>query len=400
MKVNRVVILCGILAILLIALFYSTFERKAVADVNWTVDYSYESQAPHGSWLFYKTLEEVYGQDRMIKLDKENYIPKSEEDIRKGYIFISSYATFELAKVNDLFSFVSEGNDAVLILADHGYYLDTLLEPYYNYYSLEDSIVTLSKVQDTTTYELSYYYSTFDSTVLTYHYAIDSIDKNDSIDIEVLSYMNDTIPVFIKLPYGAGQFYIHTLPDAFSNIGMKQGGMNDYVLDVMPKLDIDTLYLDHDRYNANYGTGQSPLQFVMSQPPLRWAYYLIAFGLILFVVSRGRRRQRVIPTLVPNENTSLEYIETLSELYRSQYQHHKLAKHLKVVFHQWIKKKYFISANDPQYVVKIAQKSKVSEGEIERIIHRLNRALDNRRFDDRQLTNLYEDLDQFYNKCK
>ena len=111
---------------------------------------------------------------------------------------------------------------------------------------------------------------------------------------------------------------------------------------------------------------------------------------------RGKRKQRVIPTLEQNENTSLEYINTVSDLYRTQNQHHKLAKQLKLIFHQWVRKKYFLQPGEPGYAKKISKKSRIPEEEVERLINRLKASQNNQRFDAIQLTNLHRDLEQFY----
>ena len=138
----------------------------------------------------------------------------------------------------------------------------------------------------------------------------------------------------------------------------------------------------------------------MTQPALKWAYFISVFGLLLFVASRGKRKQRIIPNLPINENTSLEYIQTLSELYRSQYQHDKLAKHLQIIFTQWVKKKYYLTPDDPKYIAKISQKSKIAEEQINSLLNRLDKAVGNKRFGAEQLTNLHTDLNQFYNNCQ
>src|SRR5690606_31850597 len=59
----------------------------------------------------------------------------------------------------------------------------------------------------------------------------------------------------------------------------------------------------------------SPMRYVLSQEALIWAYYLLLSGLLIFVIFRGKREQRIIPVVKPLENSSVEFAKTLSVLY-------------------------------------------------------------------------------------
>ncbi len=399
-KHYRILILGTLLFLLFYGLFHILFVSKSVPDVNWTTTFNYDDKEPNGCWLFHEILKKSYGAERVVKLDRQNIIPPHSDSINKGYLYIGDYFAFDQDKLENLSGFVKKGDDAIIIVSDFGYYTDSLFRQYFSYYGRQDSLLNLQISGDTTAFSFSYYEFQFDSSVFYFHNVLDSLDKNDVRDIEVLSYFNDSLPVFIKMKYGLGHFYIHMIPDAFTNLGIKKGGMKDYVINVMPLLNIDTLYLDNDQYGAIYSGADSPLQYIISQPKLKWSYYIVLLGLLLFAISRGQRRQRIIRTIDINENTSLEYVHTLSELYRAQNQHYKLAIHLKSLFSQWIRKKYFIKPDEENYIRKIAHKSKMPEDEIQRLINRINSAVGNKRFGEEQLKNLYNDLDHFYKNCK
>ena len=245
MKSKRVIGLIALLVLLLTGIFFTLFEKQEVLDLSWNVDYSYESKEPHGGWVFSKMLEEAYGVEHIIKLKAKNFIPRHEEDKSKGYLIISDYISFEKRKVDELAQFVEQGNEAIIITSDQGYYIDTLFNDSFSRFGIQDSIVNINNPGDERTYELSYYYAQLDSASSTFYYVLDSLEKAPETEIKILSYLRDTLPIFIKLPYGKGHFYIHTLPDAFSNIGIRQKGMKDYVINTLPLLEIDTLFLDH-----------------------------------------------------------------------------------------------------------------------------------------------------------
>jgi hypothetical protein len=71
---------------------------------------------------------------------------------------------------------------------------------------------------------------------------------------------------------------------------------------------------------------QSVLRFVLSQPSLRTAYWLVLAGALLFVFSRGRRRQRAVPVIEPPRNRTLDFVRRVGQLYYERGQHIDLAR--------------------------------------------------------------------------
>ena len=59
----------------------------------------------------------------------------------------------------------------------------------------------------------------------------------------------------------------------------------------------------------------SPLRFILSQPALKWAWYLLLAGVLIFIIFNLRRTQRPIPILPKNLNTSVEFVKTIGNLY-------------------------------------------------------------------------------------
>jgi hypothetical protein len=59
----------------------------------------------------------------------------------------------------------------------------------------------------------------------------------------------------------------------------------------------------------------NPLTYILRQPALAWAWYLLVILSVLWVFFRGKRRQRIIPILAQNENSSYEFIRTIAHLH-------------------------------------------------------------------------------------
>jgi hypothetical protein len=106
---------------------------------------------------------------------------------------------------------------------------------------------------------------------------------------------------------------------------------------------------------------RTPLRYVLSQEPLRWAYYLALSGVILFVVFNGRRRQRIIPVIPPKTNTTLEFVETVGRLYFQHGDHKNMAEKKIAHFLDYVRAHYYLKTDvfDQALCEKLAEKSGV-----------------------------------------
>ncbi len=388
-----ILIIVGILSLL----FMFNFERNAVSAADWSVNFKPESKEPFGTWVFQETLKKTYGEESIVSLKEGGFQNLNSKSIDKGYLFIGEYFNPSRSQADSLRSFLLAGNDAIIITEGWSFTTDSLfsyIEPINEHEATATCISLYKQPKD---YVLETYYRHFDSMATSYNTTLSINHDSILYTYDTISTIDRELPIAINMSIDEGRLFLHTQPYVFTNIGLEQEEMSEYAIKTIPLLDVDTLYIDRENYQSrNNEERQSPLQFVMSQPKLKWAYYVMTAGLLLFVISRGKRKQRVIPTLEQNENTSLEYTKTVSDLYRTQNQHHKLAKQLKLIFHQWVKKKYFIQSGETDYTKKLSKKSRIPEEEVDRLINRLKASQNNKRFDAIQLTNLHRDLEQFY----
>ena len=123
-------------------------------------------------------------------------------------------------------------------------------------------------------------------------------------------------------PQGRGRLVLVSTPLLFTNYGILDDGARPYVLRLMNLLaDRATVRLDAsmaggavvgseaDRHNA------TALSFIVAQPALRWAYYTLLVGIVLFFIFTARRRQRVIPVIEAPENHDMEFVKLIGRLY-------------------------------------------------------------------------------------
>jgi hypothetical protein len=254
-------------------------------------------------------------------------------------------------------SYVKSGNTVFLSARNFGtVMLDSLHIDHYTYnYLLEEEIRPTFfspslQVDSLPSYKKGVYKSTFteidtiNTTALGYYY--NEGDNNLQEEIN-----------FIKVAYGKGAFYFHTLPEAFSNYYLMEGNQ-EYVASVLSYLNPEEIYWDN-YLKSGRKVVNSPMRFVLSQVSLKWAYYIISIGILVFVIFRGKRTQRIIQVIEPLENSSLEFTKTIGDLHFQHKDFGNIISKKITYFLEKIRSQYYLDTNtlDDKFCDKLSQKS-------------------------------------------
>ncbi len=394
---------------LLIGVLIITFyEVKEVPDYNWFSHYNYESNEPNDLYLFKSLIEEKYGLENLNLNEADSvYLEKGEDNL---YVTIGDQIRFNSYEKDKFIEYISAGNNALIIARR----IDVLNEKYDSLIDLSgDNMVTPYDVIADTTFCFDMNFISEDTTVLCYKKYIYNIEKprkvthttfvEDSLGyIEELAYNHNYYRSFFgRIQIDSGYIYIHTIPNLFTNYGSLQDYYLPHFNKVFSYLPAEKVVLDKpkNRFYYDPANRKSPIDFILQTDSLRWSYYLTIGGMILFAFFRGKRKQRVVPMVKKNINTSMEYIQTLSELYKNQNQNHKLVKHIKANFLHNIKKKYNIDPNVEDYSRALSKKTKIELSDIENLMHKFNSA-ESSDFTDEQLIVLHKQIESFYKKAK
>lgn len=401
---NKIFLIAGLGAILFFFIVAQFFEIKNVPDVKWSKNYELDSKEPYGGWMFEKMLHARFNQADLVYHYKDTLI--SEIDT-SGALLVKFGNTFYTSdsEVEELYAFVQAGNQVIYIGEHINFYNDSIYIPS-SYKNHKDSVFSFSFIEDSldSSFVYKHYSRDFEAAEIYYHGGFKKWDLDDS---RYLGLVNDSLYTFVSHPLGDGEIFVHLLPILFSN----HASLEDFYLAhfnrVFARFNPELVILDHpslNKYRANYnnpdGYNESPIQYVLSQKSLSSAYYLLLFAALLFIIFKSKRKQRPIPILEKNINTSLEYVETLANLFASQEQSVKLIPHIKNYFYHTVKTRYYLDERHPDFVALLAKKSKVNEEELEVLIKMLNRSGDAYAFPDDQLINLHRRVEKFYKIAK
>ena len=208
---------------------------------------------------------------------------------------------------------------------------------------------------------------------------------------------------YIRIAYGKGRFYLHSNPIVFANFNLLTENHINYAELVFSQLpNSKTFYDEYSKVYKGSNDGsdgsESPLKYIFSQPELKWAYYLIVAMLLLFIFFRAKRKQKIIPILKSNSNTSLEYVQTIGSLYFQSGEHKKIAIQKMKVFLADIRTKYKVQTTDfnESFYAQLSIKSKVSIGIIKEIFERYKFLENLSTADEQILIDFYQSIETFY----
>jgi hypothetical protein len=229
---------------------------------------------------------------------------------------------------------------------------------------------------------------------------------NTTNNIKILGVMHDTLPNFIEYTCGKGKIYLHTNPKAFSNLYILSEQNYKYTFSALSYLPKQAIIWDeHYKVKAqtadNLETG-TPLKYILSQPPLRWAYYTLLLGLGLFFIFRAKRRQKAIPVITPLANTSLEFTETIGRLYFNKGNHLDIARKKAQYFIQHIYMQYGLQfkVDDPEFVNRLAEKSGISINNVKLLYAKVLDIRKSTSLSSAELQTINTLIDDFYKNAK
>lgn len=362
-------ILIGLWVLIVIGIFIIDANRPK--PVDWTPTYATKDKIPFGlyvldqelSSLFPKKKVERFGSTLYEYLDPKFSYVDSTYSVKGTILMISENNEFDETSLNEVMWFVEHGNTAFLSMKDFPEKLmDTLKADYGNRYYMAEKLNF--NLTDTVFGHKNYAFKK--GVGLSYFSEIDTLTTTvlGHQEIDTVKNIN-----FIKVPYGRGNFYLHTQPAAFSNYNLLNGKNAEYCANILSYIPEGTILWQAKSYKNDELSG-SPLRYIKSQPPLRWAWYLFLAGMLTFIIFNAKRRQRIIPIKIPLLNTTVDFTKTIGNLYLQEGNHHIIIEKKIIYFLEKIRTDYLIDTFDlnDSFVNRLHQKTGKDKIAIENVV--------------------------------
>ena len=362
---------------------------------DWNITFAHDDKNPYGAYAFSSLLPGLFPDKNISHSYKTLYEIRDSLGQKDNIIIIGSRFSADKEDSETLLEHVENGG-SVFISAQNfwGHFSDTLNLETYDYFfrngnifdRRDTSYLKFANTQLDTVKEFLYrrdnihnYFSRFDTTQTTV------IAKNDY-----------GYPVTIRMQIGKGNLVLNSTPLIFSNIYLLSSDNHEFVSKTLS-------YLPHQNvtWTEYYHLGRmevtTPLRFILANESLRWAYYIIVFSILLFMLFEMKRRQRIIPIISPLANTTLEFVGTIGNLYYQSGEHKNIAEKKILFFMDQLRSKYWLSTLhlDDTFVSIASKKTGRDEEEIRGLIAVINSIRSKQRITEHELIDLNNRIEKF-----
>lgn len=410
--------------VLLLYFFGGRFGEPEYVTDDWTETYDPADKGPYGTYMLKELLDTVgmFGNFLEMNVDPEEAL-EDDPDQNDIYFFIGRYNYVDYETTDYLYEFVAAGNTVFMACDDFPYEFMSRItrdaDSTLIFFLPSDSVQIFRFLHPdlrSESFTSTYIYNN-KGTMREWSYLNPDIyDLYGDDTISVLGESSNSQTNFLKIYYGEGLIYLHSTPYQFTNISMmKQSGFEyvEKVLQHIPpgrvqwdRYNLDSHWLDDNGDGGDKDGGgekrQSIIQFILSNPPLAWAFFILLAGALLYALFKGKRMQKIIPATEAKDNTSLEYINTLASLYLQEKKHQKLIRLKEKTFLNFIADHYFISTKeaDARFISKVAVKSQIPEEKIKEIFDLFRSYESYEVLNDDQLILLHQKIEYFYKNCR
>lgn len=377
---------------------YVTVKLLSPKQHNWTVTFAHQDKNPYGGYALNEVLPDFF-KDQNIRHSYQTIYEIKDSLKRSGTILILC-STFggDKPDTEALLKHIQEGG-AALISSEHfwGHFADTLQLSTKDYL-FQDGTIIFSK-KDTSSI---HFVNVSVDTTRQYYYKRDNMhnyfNRFDTTRTTVLAVNDNNHPVTIRIKWGKGDLILNSTPLAFTNIYLLAGENHEHIstlLSCLPKHDLEwTEYYQMGRMEAS-----SPLRFILSNEALRWAYYISILSLLIFMLFEMKRKQRIIPIIKPLENTTLEFVSTVGNLYYQHSDHKNLAEKKINFLLEHIRTKFWLSTTklNDDFIKSLSGKSGLPLEDITQLVAAILRIQSRTQISAFELVDLNEKIEKFNN---
>ncbi|MFQ5651038.1 MAG: DUF4350 domain-containing protein [bacterium] len=221
-------------------------------------------------------------------------------------------------------------------------------------------------------------------------------DRFDTASAVVLGMNSELKANFIRCALKEGEVYLHTVPLAFTNYNLLFRNNAEVVFKALSYLPVQATIWD-EYYKAGKGLTRTPLRFVLSKRPLKWAYFVAISTLIVFVIFEGKRRQRIIPVVKPLANTTLEFVETVGRLAYQERDHKRMAEKKIAYFLDSIRTRFHVKTSELSegFCEAVAERSGVAAEQVKKLIGEIQKLQQREQITAAELRHLNDSMERF-----
>lgn len=389
------------------------YKKNYAPKYDWTQNFKKSSDQPYGLKLFYTAVKKQSPKFTVVR--GEFYQMYDTSETNSSFVSIGSEFFADSTQALDILKYVERGNHVFLAV---NY---SPLEILRNFVPIGDSINPFTDQRDSVISlrfinngapshnSIKFHYQQFKDTAAYYWGVYRYSYFNGALmnyGFKPLFSINDSNIIAFYREYGKGRVIVHANPILFTNYYMVTENGFNHANHMLTQLRNGHTYWDEGGALGNNNDfdseGSNPLKFLFSHPYLKMAWYLLVATIVLYVMFRSKREQRIIPILPLNTNASIEYTKAIGTLYFQNKGQTHIAAEMYTIFLSDVRARYNINTDvpDTELVEQLSQRSGIDK----RILYNLFKQFKYVKTDSEatkdNLIQLYNSIENYHKKRK
>ncbi|WP_312398147.1 DUF4350 domain-containing protein [Chryseobacterium sp.] len=303
-------IYAAIFIIVMVILALLEVNKKEVVD--WRKNFNVTQKSPFGLFVFNEEVKGLF-KNKIVKIDQSPFDYYNEHKKEKHNILVIE-SDIDSESWSKILNEVSKGSDAMIMVSDIPKEISDSIGYYDSEISFEEQNVL--KLTDKKFQNDFIKMDKFPSgRGFTY------IKPNVEVLGKTVEKNNQDQANFIKAKFGKGKIYVHSEPLFITNYYLLKPGNIKYAQDVFSYLDDkETLWFVKGKTSES----RFFMRFILSNPALKYAWWVFLGGLLLFIFFNAKRKQRIVPKIEPLKNTSVDFVKSIGNLYLQEGDFHDM----------------------------------------------------------------------------
>ena len=356
------------------------FALLSTPKTNWDSKYKKESKTPFGFYILYQELAELTEAKKVIEIkdleELNNLNPKTDIIFYIDTNNASSYTVID--EINEL-----NKKDFKIFYAD-----------IQNYTSKNINESAKAKINKT---ELEIYHNRYTNEAKYFK------NLKNVKTIGTVSIRDSIVSNYIIVRNGKIDEYTHADPILFTNFYLLNADGFAYAKETFKPFNGKNVYwINPDRSYSTNDNDASPLSFILSQPELKAAWYVLIGALLLYLIFKSKREQQFIPIVNPEKNLSLEYANVIASMYYESGKPEDIIKKKIDYFYHTLRKQFNVATdnvNDEHFIYVLAQKAQISEDEVKEFVTELHNLYHNPKTLLKDVNRTYQIIENYKKKA-
>jgi hypothetical protein len=378
-------------------------EATKPPPLNWFPSYKKLDKVPLGNFIIYDQLKSHF-KEKLVDVDLPPFVNLRENRPEGVYLFINNSLWFDDEELHLLLDWADQGN--TIFLSANRYsrnLLDTLSLEIKTFlmrdrFSTEPQLNLVNKkLKSEKPYHISQNFNIpYFSTIDTLSHIVLGIAQPFESDL----IMDMARPNYLKIPFGKGAVFMYNQPEIFSNYFLVNQENNRFTENVLSYINTgQTIHWDN-----YYKTGRrfdiSPLKILFATKSLKWAYYFVLIGVVLFVIFEGKRKQRALPIVPKLSNKTYEYTQTIASIYYDKKDNKEIAKKIIAGFLEYIRIKLRVQTEtfNQRFFEEVAARSNHTPEEVIAVFEDIKYVQNRTQLLNNELENFYNKIHNFKTK--